>query len=1085
MKDIYSAILNFIDASYDSEEKFETLVNTFEKQKVLKNKGDVILLFQLISKISDNHHQSADFYDKLEKIFRYLINDTPSFISNFIPDYSKFNKRILFFLLEKKLIKPDKSFLKQYLCDKHQSFYYLYPKMKEFLEEEKQKQMLIEIQQKYNEDISTFEDKCKIGENDLYICSLIRSDSIEKFVSYVNRTNLSLSTKIKPSIYETNLFLIDKEPTLIEYAAFFGSIQIIQYLKYNKVPLTFSLWFYAIHSNSPDLIHFLEENGVKPEKNTQKIYQGLNFDLNYESIDVVLIESIKCHHNSISNYIKDNLYERVQTEDYFYDNFSDIILNSMNFFFFPSETESRNKERFDLFQLRFLLTQITIPSSMTSIGFAAYYGYLLLSQISFDFSSSVVSIGNLAFYGCSSLTQISIPSSVTSIGDYAFCRCSSLMQITIPFSITSIGIAAFYDCSSLTQVSFEIPSSLISIGNYAFSGCTSLTKISIPSTVTSFGNYIFYGCSSLKHKMNYIDIAKRLIGNVSDEGKIEDGMSNQLFSSFNDSNIWSPFDIDCAMPESSFYIAKLNSNLSPINVDAIDDNIYLIIRHSKDDITKYLEYLKFEYNSYMKMEKQMNEIIAPIGYTQNISQQGFLFAFLTSTNITLSKVIDSIKDIPLENKFKYAINLINVVNESLSKESLSGFHISLKTILINLQKDEAFLGFIGFIGGIENLKLCPTANKFIYNKKFSPSELKIGIKPKIRAPNSFSDVYGLAKVIQFMIGDCLKNHSYRRIMTSALQKNPNDRISLNDFKSKMIDIQIEVFTLKDKMHTPLFMPQYRLADIIKEQCITIKTEEGCPQIYKLPSYITYIDPSRKLRKITVGHQINSFKEEVTILIVGICGSGKTTFLNGVANYLYGVKWEDDFRFKVVSSEDNDEINDPSKNQTTSVTAYTFYWQPGFPISYTVTLIDTPGFGNIRGIEADMNTINQIKSFFTDKSCCGIDSLNAVAFINKSDMVRYFSSKQFMVDSILKLFGKDIFDNFIIIATFADAGEPRVLETLRSRGIPTTYCCKFNNYACFKKSTWYDYPFELFWKIGQVGYEDLFKYISKMKPKSLK
>lgn len=75
----------------------------------------------------------------------------------------------------------------------------------------------------------------------------------------------------------------------------------------------------------------------------------------------------------------------------------------------------------------------------------------------------------------------------------------------------------------------------------------------------------------------------------------------------------------------------LNSNFSPINVDAIGDNIY--------------QYLKFEYNSYMSMEMQLKEIIAPIGYTQNISQDCFLFAFLT-----LSKVINSIKDIPLEKK---------------------------------------------------------------------------------------------------------------------------------------------------------------------------------------------------------------------------------------------------------------------------------------------------------------------------------------------------------------------------------------------------------------------------------------------------
>ena len=33
-------------------------------------------------------------------------------------------------------------------------------------------------------------------------------------------------TKIKPSIYETNKYIIQNPPTIIEYAAFFGSLKI-------------------------------------------------------------------------------------------------------------------------------------------------------------------------------------------------------------------------------------------------------------------------------------------------------------------------------------------------------------------------------------------------------------------------------------------------------------------------------------------------------------------------------------------------------------------------------------------------------------------------------------------------------------------------------------------------------------------------------------------------------------------------------------------------------------------------------------------------------------------------------------------
>ena len=113
-----------------------------------------------------------------------------------------------------------------------------------------------EIKEQYNEEINNFEEKCRIGENDSYICSLIRQDSVEEFISYVNKNNVSLSSQILPSIYETNSFLIGKEPTLIQYAFYFGSIQIIRYLKYNNVLLSNSSWMYVVNSNNAELFQF-------------------------------------------------------------------------------------------------------------------------------------------------------------------------------------------------------------------------------------------------------------------------------------------------------------------------------------------------------------------------------------------------------------------------------------------------------------------------------------------------------------------------------------------------------------------------------------------------------------------------------------------------------------------------------------------------------------------------------------------------------------------------------------------------------------------------------------------------------------
>ena len=125
------------------------------------------------------------------------------------------------------------------------------------------------------------------------------------------------------------------------------------------------------------------------------------------------------------------------------------------------------------------LSEIVIPSSVTSIGHSAFSDCQSLSEIVIP--SSVTSIGDHAFYDCHSLSKIVIPSSVTSIGDSAFSSCRSLSEIVIHASVTSIGDSAFWGCSSLSEI--VIPASVTSIGHGAFSWCSSLKYISIPKSV--------------------------------------------------------------------------------------------------------------------------------------------------------------------------------------------------------------------------------------------------------------------------------------------------------------------------------------------------------------------------------------------------------------------------------------------------------------------------------------------------------------------------------------------------------------------------------------------------------------------------
>ena len=122
-------------------------------------------------------------------------------------------------------------------------------------------------------------------------------------------------------------------------------------------------------------------------------------------------------------------------------------------------------------------TSVTIPASVTSIGYRAFRFYSGLTSVTIP--DSVTNIAQEAFGDCNGLTSVTIPDSVTSIGKWAFYGCSGLTRVTIPNSVTSIGYGAFFGCSGLTSVT--IPASVTSIGYGAFSSCSGLTSISVGS----------------------------------------------------------------------------------------------------------------------------------------------------------------------------------------------------------------------------------------------------------------------------------------------------------------------------------------------------------------------------------------------------------------------------------------------------------------------------------------------------------------------------------------------------------------------------------------------------------------------------
>ena len=187
-----------------------------------------------------------------------------------------------------------------------------------------------------------------------------------------------------------------------------------------------------------------------------------------------------------------------------------------------------------------IITSVTIPNGVTTIGFSAFNGCIKLEKIKLSSNldtvcenafnntkwfnnqsnglvyvgkvaykykgdmprntkitvkSDTVSISESAFKDCANLTDILIPSSVKHIDKYAFYNCQGLTKLNFNDGIERIENDAFGSCEKLTSVNFS--ETLKSIGAFAFVECKKLSEITIPQSVTSVGEYAFSGCENL------------------------------------------------------------------------------------------------------------------------------------------------------------------------------------------------------------------------------------------------------------------------------------------------------------------------------------------------------------------------------------------------------------------------------------------------------------------------------------------------------------------------------------------------------------------------------------------------------------
>ncbi len=140
-----------------------------------------------------------------------------------------------------------------------------------------------------------------------------------------------------------------------------------------------------------------------------------------------------------------------------------------------------------------VLTSVTLPSGLTSIGKRAFEKCWNLASVTFP--STLVTIGGSAFSECPNLASVTFQSGLTSIGSSAFFACRSLTNVTFPSSLTEIGNNAFNMCGFKT---LTLPSGLTKIGKEAFADCIRLKSLTLSPSLTSIGVEAFGGLGNLR-----------------------------------------------------------------------------------------------------------------------------------------------------------------------------------------------------------------------------------------------------------------------------------------------------------------------------------------------------------------------------------------------------------------------------------------------------------------------------------------------------------------------------------------------------------------------------------------------------------
>lgn len=409
--------------------------------------------------------------------------------------------------------------------------------------------------------------------------------------------------------------------------------------------------------------------------------------------------------------------------------------------------------------------------------------------------------------------------------------------------------------------------------------------------------------------------------------------------------------------------------------------------------------------------------------SSNINRTGENQTLLSELYTKCENVLLNFENLVPKEKRKFADDFLSLLDSSMNKAiALYTKHIELFDTdqILKGYREEIEEKYKGDLIAFETDKLLPLRLQLL-ESKLNPSF------------NKYSDS---------------KQIAYSDLYNEICKLSPQSGYNIYETNSNIIDNNLRLKGAKDLNWNTL--KRFYIPFSLQEDMTLIEQVNGL-EIYYKPSEVIGLDEERVIKNI---------------LLIGEVGSGKSSLINSMINYLLGVNYHDSVRIKSLNEATTKQINsyiirpDPKRSDA------------------LVRFIDTPGIG----INQERDKINSTAIW--DYIVRYQYDLHAICFVIKSGSNGLSPIQKFIILQIKQLFGKEVDQNLLGLFTFAKQQIPQSDQSIEDSGIPLSQIFNINNAAFLPCDNNGNSEVYFTWEMGIKNCSTFLKHLCLLIPISL-